>query len=303
MSFLAGGTRSQTRSPPVIGHHLKVVTKVDMAIARHFSAVSFTAFIMSMGFTVFFGMSPLLAAQTVVQPTDSLRADVDSAPPPDAPAPTDAVLAANDLPVSAVASDGADLKQHPSQSAPPTNPQTPPQTPSSSAPSLADLGLTAAETKPDPDAQARLDRRTHMLKVHQELGLFTLIPMAAACISSAGAVPQRNTYGDTTSRDVHVAIAGVAIGMYAATAYYAIRAPKIADGPTRGGIKIHKYLIWIHAPGMILTPILGTMAFNDIASGHKPTGIAQYHSAVAWTTVAAYGASIIAVSWPIHLKF
>ena len=169
-------------------------------------------------------------------------------------------------------------------------------------PSLSDLGLTPAQTKADPDQQARLDRRTHMLKVHQELGLYTLIPIAAACISSAGATPERNTYGDTTSRDVHVAIAGVAIGMYAATASYAIRAPRIPDsGPTRGGIKIHKYLIWIHAPGMILTPILGTMAFNDIASGHKPTGIAQYHSAVALTTAAAYGASIIAVSWPIHL--
>lgn len=142
-----------------------------------------------------------------------------------------------------------------------------------------------------------------MLKVHQELGLYTLIPIAGACISSAWATPEHHTYVDTTSRDVHVAIAGVAIGMYGATAYYAIRAPKVPDGPTRGGIKIHKYLIWIHAPGMILTPILGTMAFNDISSGHKPTGIAQYHSAVAWTTVAAYGASIVAVTWPIHIKF
>ena len=152
--------------------------------------------------------------------------------------------------------------------------------------------------------QARLDRRTHMLKVHQELGLYTTLPILAACISGAGAVPDRNNYGDTTSRDVHVGIGGLAIGMYAATAYYAIRAPRIPnEGPTRGGIKLHKYLIWIHAPGMILTPILGTMAFNDISSGHKPGGIEQYHSAVAITTAVAYGASILAVSWPIHLKF
>jgi hypothetical protein len=181
--------------------------------------------------------------------------------------------------------------------------QTPPQPPSSSAPSLGDLGLTPDQTKPDPDTQARLDRRTHMLKLHQEIGLYTVIPIAAACISGAGATPSKNNYTSTTSRDVHVAIAGVGIGMYALTASYAIRAPKVADGPTRGGIKIHKYLIWIHAPGMVLTPILGTMAFNDIANGHKPSGIEQYHSAVALTTAIAYGASIIAVSWPIHLKF
>src|SRR5271170_7795700 len=292
----------QTISSLVIGSHLKVVTEVEMVIARYLSAVRFMPFLRSMGFTVL-ATSPLLAAQTMLQPTNELKADVDSASLPDAPAPTDAALAAIYLPVSVTAFFSADLKQQPSQSAPPANPQTPQQTPSSSAPSLGDLGLTPEQTKPDPDAQARLDRRTHMLKVHQELGLYTLIPIAAACISSAGATPDHNNYGDTTSRDVHVAIAGVAIGMYAATAYYAIRAPRVPDGPTRGGIKIHKYLIWIHAPGMVLTHILGTMAFNDIASGNKPTGIAQYHSAVAWTTVAAYGASIIAVSWPIHLKF
>jgi hypothetical protein len=181
--------------------------------------------------------------------------------------------------------------------------QQPQQTPTTTAPSLDDLGLTPAQTKADPDMQHRLDRRTHMLKVHQELGLWTVIPIAAACISGAGATPDRNTYGDTTSRDVHVGIAALGIGMYGATAYYAIRAPRVPDGPVRGGIKIHKYLIWIHAPGMILTPILGTMAFNDIASGHKPSGIEQYHSAVALTTAIAYGASIIAVSWPIHIPF
>lgn len=280
-----------------------------MAITRYLSAICSRAFIGAMGFTVFFAMSPILVAQTNVQPADELRANVDSVSLPDAPTPTDAVVVANNLSSPTVAFFSANLEQQASQSALIPRQQNTQQNPSSStpssssAPSLGDLGLTPEQTKPDPDTQARLDRRTHMLKVHQELGLYTLIPIAAACISSAGATPQRNTYGDTTSRDVHVAIAGVAIGMYAATASYAIRAPRVSNGPTRGGIKIHKYLIWIHAPGMVLTPILGTMAFNDIAGGHKVTGIAQYHSAVAWTTVAAYGASIVAVSWPIHLKF
>jgi hypothetical protein len=278
-----------------------------MAIARHFSAILSKAFTGAMGCTVFFAMPPLLAAQTTVQPTNELRANVDSASLPDAPTTTYSVLAANDPPSPPIAFFSADLEQQASQGvllAHPQNPQqAPQQPPSSSAPSLGDLGLTPDQTKPDPDAQARLDRRTHMLKVHQELGLYTVIPIVAACISGAGATPSKNNYTSTTSRDVHVAIAGVGIGMYGATAYYAIRAPRVADGPTRGGIKIHKYLIWIHAPGMVLTPILGTMAFNDIASGHKPSGIEQYHSAVALTTAIAYGASIIAVSWPIHLKF
>jgi len=232
-----------------------------MASSKHRLAIRSKLTFSAFGFASLFVFHPILCAQT--EPATELHASTHPSSLPDAPTP-----------------------------------QAPQQKPADSAPSLADLGLT---NKADPDLQARLDRRSHMLKVHQQLGLYTTVPILAACISGAGAVPDRNSYGNTTSRDVHVGIAALAIGMYAGTALYAIRAPRISKEPVRGGIKIHKYLIWIHAPGMILTPILGTMAFNDIASGHKPTGIAQYHQEVALTTAIAYGASIIAVSWPIHI--
>ena len=256
-----------------------------MAIPAHQSARSTPSLIKATSLCIVLAMSSFLPAQT-------------TATLPNAPTPTNTVLAANEPP-SPTFSSSADLDLAQQTAAPPLN--TRQQTPSTTTPSLSDLGLTPAQTKPDPDLQARLDRRTHMLKVHQELGLWTVIPIAAACISGAGATPSRNNYTSTASRDAHVGIAALGIGMYGATAYYAIRAPRVPDGPVRGGIKLHKYLIWIHAPGMILTPILGTMAFNDIANGHKPGGIEQYHSAVALTTAIAYGASIIAVSWPIHL--
>ena len=45
------------------------------------------------------------------------------------------------------------------------------------------------------------------------------------------------------------------------------------------------------------------MALSQENNGQKVHGIASAHSYVAWTTVGAYGASIIAVSWPLHLKF
>lgn len=170
-------------------------------------------------------------------------------------------------------------------------------------PSLSDLGLTPSQTQPDRDLQARLDRHTHMLKIHQRLGLITLAPLAAACISSAAAPPDpRNGSGNTVGRDIHVSLGSLSVLMYGLTASYAIRAPRVSEGPARGGIKIHKYLIYIHAPGMILTPILGAMAFNEANNGEKVHGIASAHAAVAWTTVASYTAAIVAVSWPIHLK-
>lgn len=178
---------------------------------------------------------------------------------------------------------------------------TPPETaPPPSAPSLGDLGLTPEQTHGDTREQALLDRRTHMLKIHQRLGLLTVIPVAAACISSIGAPPDHGQYGNTTSRDIHVGLGGLAVVMYGATAYYAIRAPKVSNEPARGGIKIHKYLIYLHAPGMVLTPILGAIAFNQINSGQKVHGIASAHGAVAAITAASYGAAILAVSWPIR---
>jgi hypothetical protein len=97
-------------------------------------------------------------------------------------------------------------------------------------------------------------------------------------------------------------LGAVSVGMYAATAYYAIAAPRVPGTEQKGAIRWHEALIWIHGPGMVLTPILGAMALSQ-DNGQKVHGIAAAHSAVAVTTFAAYGASIVAVSWPIHVKF
>lgn len=189
-----------------------------------------------------------------------------------------------------------------------SQPQQQPAPQNPTAPSLSDLGLSPTQTAPDPALQARLDRHTQMLKMHQKLGLITLIPMAAALISSGGATAGHNrgpggttNGGPTTGRDLHAALGGLTVAMYGATAYYAIAAPKIPEGHVKGGIKFHKYLIWIHGPGMVLTPILGVMAFNQLNNGQKVHGIASAHAAVAWATVLSYSSAIVAVSWPIKL--
>ena len=84
--------------------------------------------------------------------------------------------------------------------------------------------------------------------------------------------------------------------MYITTAYYSIFAPKIAGTPTRGPIRLHKALAFIHGPGMILTPILGAMALNQKNAGEKVHGIASAHGAVAAITGIAYGLAIVSVS-------
>ncbi len=193
----------------------------------------------------------------------------------------------------------ADLPSAPEPQTPAPQPEQLPQQPT--APSLGDLGLSPEQTRADLDAQHRLDRRTHDLRVHQTLGLITLLPITAACLTSGLAPPDPRSGNNEIGRDIHVALGSASVALYGATAWYAIKAPRMpGQGPTRGGIKLHKYLVAVHAPGMVLTPILGAMAYNQAASGQKVTGIASAHAAVAFITAGAYVASIVAVSWPIH---
>ena len=162
------------------------------------------------------------------------------------------------------------------------------------APALGDLGFPTPQTRGSAADQALLDRRSHMLQMHQRLGLITAAALAATLISSGGAGGHSTSSG---SRDLHAALGSLTVGMYAWTASYAIRAPKIQGTPTRGPIRLHKALAWVHGTGMILTPALGIMAFDQKSKGERVHGIASAHGAVAWTTGIAYGLAIASVSF------
>jgi hypothetical protein len=173
--------------------------------------------------------------------------------------------------------------------------QTPPPN-NSQAPSLEDLGLTPSQTQSDPQLQARLDKRAHMLRIHQKLGLITAIPMIASVATGFGAGGKGTS---TSDRWAHLALGSVTGDLYFTTAYFAIFAPRIPGTQTRGPIRVHKALAWIHGPGMILTPILGAIAFDQKSKGEKVHGIASAHGAVAIVTAGAFGAALLSVS----LKF
>ena len=176
-----------------------------------------------------------------------------------------------------------------------TPPAQLPNAPSSSKtePSLEDLGFSPSQAQGDAKRQSLLDKRTHMLKVHQRLGLITTIPLVATVIAGTGA-GGKNT--SSTSRDLHVGLGGLAGDLYFVTAYYAIRAPRVPGTETRGPIRFHKAMAWIHGPGMIATPILGIIAFDQKSKGEKVHGIAQAHGPVAIVTAGAFGAALLSVS-------
>lgn len=159
--------------------------------------------------------------------------------------------------------------------------------------SLGDLGFSPAQTQGNAQDQARLDKRSHMLKIHQRIGLIDTAPLLATVILGTGAGGKSTS---STDRFAHVALGGVTGDLYFLSAYYAIRAPKIPGTETRGPIRLHKALAWIHGPGMILTPILGILAYDQKSNGEKVHGIASAHGPVAIVTAVAYGASILSVS-------
>lgn len=163
----------------------------------------------------------------------------------------------------------------------------------SSGLSLQGLGFPQTETQGSAQEQARLNRRTHMLKVHQTLGLITAAPMLATVITGGMAGGRKTS---STDRNLHVTLGSLTAGMYFTTAYFAIAAPKIEGTKTRGPIRLHKALAWIHGPGMVLTPILGAMAYSQKSKGERVHGIASAHGPVAVVTAAAYGLALLSVS-------
>jgi len=165
--------------------------------------------------------------------------------------------------------------------------------PGTTQPSLEDLGFSKAETQANAQQQALLDRRTRLLKIHQRMGLITTIPMIASVVTSFGAGGKNES---SSSRDLHVALGAVTGDLYGITAFYAFRAPRIKGTQKKGPIRFHEAMAWIHGPGMIMTPILGAIAFSQKNNGEKVHGIAQAHAPVAIVTAGAFGAALLAVS-------
>ena len=198
---------------------------------------------------------------------------------------------------------GLTLTSAPVQAAPAATPPAPPSdnlpnapSPQKTEPSLEDLGFSKTETQSNAAQQALLDKRTRMLRIHQRMGLITTIPLIATVVTSFNAGGKSQ---GTASRDLHVALGSLTGDLYGITAWYAIRAPRIAGTETRGPIRFHKAMAWIHGPGMILTPILGAIAFEQKNNGEKVHGIAAAHNPVAFVTAGAFGAALLSVS----LKF
>ena len=160
-------------------------------------------------------------------------------------------------------------------------------------PSLEDLGFSLTQAQGNAADQALLDKRSHMLMLHQRYGLIAAVPLVATVLTGALAGGQSTSSG---GRNLHAALGLTSAALYSISAYYAIAAPTIPGTETRGNIRLHKALAWVHGAGMILTPVLGEMAYEQRKRGEKVHGIASAHGGVAVTTVVAYAIAILTES-------
>ena len=156
--------------------------------------------------------------------------------------------------------------------------------------SLEDLGISPVQAQGTAADQALLDKRSHMLQLHQRWGLIATIPLAATLITAGSASGRSSSSSDRT---LHAILGSTTAVLYGTSAYYALFAPKVAGTQTHGNIRLHKAVAWVHGAGMILTPILGAMAYHQRSNGESVHGIASAHGAVAITTAIAYGAAIL----------
>lgn len=161
--------------------------------------------------------------------------------------------------------------------------------------SLGSLGFSTTETKGNAREQALLNKRSHMLQIHQKLGLITFFPLLATVATSFGA---HGRHSSTAARDLHIGLGSATAGLYFATAYYAIFAPKVPGVKRSGPTRFHVAMAWIHGPGMILTPILGAMAESQLNQGERLHGAAKYHGDVALVTAVAYGLALLSETKP-----
>jgi hypothetical protein len=160
----------------------------------------------------------------------------------------------------------------------------------SSGPTLEELGFSQAQVQGSDQEQALLDKRSRMLKTHQELGLLTIAPLLATLYTAPGDKSHQE------ARNVHAALGLTTASLFAATAYYALAAPKPKGTVDKGPIRWHKRFALVAGVGMILTPILGAAAYDQSSRGERVHGVASLHGTAAAITALSYGGAVLSVS-------
>ncbi len=161
--------------------------------------------------------------------------------------------------------------------------------------SVEDLGFSSADLQSDPQYQKDLQTRSDMLQIHQTLGLITAIPLTTEYV--LGLTTAGNVSNGSTDTGLHATLGITTVALYGTTALFAILAPKPKGLKASGNTQTHEDLAWIHAPLMIIVPLLGDMA-NDQVQSHQPLGgLGTLHGILATALVVSYLSSVTVMTF------
>lgn len=154
---------------------------------------------------------------------------------------------------------------------------------------LRSIGL-APELSPEV-RKSELGLRRTMLSVHQISGFVTFGLMLATSYYGQKIIDGNRQYSDTKET-----LAGLTIGSYIFTGLLSILSPPpmIRRDDESSTTTLHKTLAWIHAAGMIITPILASYI-----SSHREfnTDKAHVHQIAGYLTTAVFGLSLAVVTF------
>ena len=154
---------------------------------------------------------------------------------------------------------------------------------------LSDLNFKQDQVKVDPHFTQMMETRQKKLQIHQKLGLATMAAMTATLLVAESA----------NDDDIHK-YAGIASGLlYWTTAYFSLSAPKPEGIKETGSTKIHSSLAWVHAPLMVIAPVLGYIYKDNHSKGKESSGIVKAHGGLA---TAAY-ISFMAAGLTMYFDF
>jgi hypothetical protein len=152
---------------------------------------------------------------------------------------------------------------------------------------LRSAGLASPLT---PESRtSELGLRRGMLVAHQIGGFVTLGLMASAAYSG-----QKIIDGNSGYRPYHQAFVAGTIATYSITGLLAVLSPPpMIRRDEISTTTIHKTLAWVHAAGMIITPILGSMISRRSSSTQKE----HIHQLAGYITLATYTAALVTVTF------
>jgi hypothetical protein len=152
---------------------------------------------------------------------------------------------------------------------------------------LRSAGLASPLT---PESRAsELSLRRGMLVAHQIGGFVTLGLMASAAYAG-----QKIIDGNRGYRPYHQAFVAGTIATYSVTGLLAVLSPPpLIRRDEISTTTIHKTLAWVHAAGMIITPILGSMISRRSSSTQKE----HIHQLSGYLTLTTFTASLITVAF------